>query len=129
MFAFNVWKCRSAEDGSLVPGFPVALDSNLIARPLVVPQSKTSLSHFIVIPSTTGYLYLIDGADPSKVSHVFVGSASLLTPLSADLSGNKKLDLIVSTLDGVFTFGTDIKYHRSMKRYLFKQSYKTNAET
>eukprot|EP01028_Stygiella_incarcerata_P008987 TRINITY_DN4051_c0_g1_i1.p1 TRINITY_DN4051_c0_g1~~TRINITY_DN4051_c0_g1_i1.p1 ORF type:complete len:846 (-),score=219.03 TRINITY_DN4051_c0_g1_i1:71-2608(-) len=119
----------SAEDGAVVPGFPINLDSVLIARPLVLPKTKKSLAHFIIVPSTNGYLFLIDGENPSSVSHVLVGSPSLLTPLCADLSGNKKLDLIVSTLDGVFSFGTDIKYHRSMKRWKESNTFVSYGNT
>ncbi|KAF8289943.1 FG-GAP repeat protein,intergrin alpha chain [Trypanosoma cruzi cruzi] len=105
-------------DGALLPHFPIATEGPILAPPLLVnlnntqplAQKETEGLH-IIVPSHDGVLYIVSGTT-GCVDGIDINEKSSTMVLADDMTGNGKLDLVVSTLSGsVMVFETQAAFH------------------
>ncbi|KAG8346178.1 putative FG-GAP repeat protein [Trypanosoma vivax] len=105
-------------DGLLLPHFPIATGGTILAPPLLVNLNDTVVwAHgserglHIVIPSHDGVLYIVSGAT-GCVDGIDIGEKASAMVLADDVTGNGKLDLVVSTLAGsIMVLETSATFH------------------
>ncbi|RNF07421.1 putative FG-GAP repeat protein [Trypanosoma conorhini] len=105
-------------DGVPLPHFPVATEGPILAPPLPVNLNNTLPSQqrgpeglHLVVPSHDGVLYIVSGTT-GCVDGIDINEKSSTMVLADDLTGNGKLDLVVSTLSGsVMVFETPATFH------------------
>lgn len=65
----------------------------------------------IIVPSFDGYLYILDPVS-GCIDKVDIGEKSYAQVLADDITGNGKMDLLVSTMNGnIYCLGTQVPYH------------------
>lgn len=102
----HVWALQGG-DGEPLQGFPFKTGGRIVA-----PILPVKLGYFpyrslqLVVPSFDGKLYMFDG-DGKCATAIDVGETSYSMVLADDLTGDGRLDLLLSTMSGnVFCFGT-----------------------
>lgn len=92
------------------PNFPFRTHGR-IHSPVLITKLQEGPSQHLVVMSFDGYLYLVDGVTGCADS-VDIGETSYSMVLADDLDNNGKLDLVVTTMNGVvYCFETQAKYH------------------
>ncbi|KAL6046797.1 Protein DEFECTIVE IN EXINE FORMATION 1 [Balamuthia mandrillaris] len=112
--AGQIW-AFAGDTGSLLPNFPILVEGRTYAKPLLLPLTSGAGSApermHIVVTSSNGYLYIIDGVS-GCVDHVDLGEYSYGMVLANDLTGNGRLELLVAGKNGnVFCLGISATYH------------------
>ncbi|ORC87815.1 putative FG-GAP repeat protein, putative,intergrin alpha chain protein [Trypanosoma theileri] len=105
-------------NGEVLPHFPAATEGPILAPPLPVNLNKTTVGMnenekglHLVVPSHDGVLYIVSGTT-GCVDGIDINEKSPAMVLADDMTGNGKLDLIVSTLSGsIMVFETPANYH------------------
>ncbi|KAH9599327.1 hypothetical protein LSM04_006011 [Trypanosoma melophagium] len=105
-------------DGTALPNFPLSAEGPIVAPPLPVNLNKTTVGMkenekglHLVVPSHDGVLYIVSGTT-GCVDGIDINEKSSAMVLADDMTGNGKLDLIVSTLSGsIMVFETQASYH------------------
>ncbi|EFC44640.1 predicted protein [Naegleria gruberi] len=109
----HIWAV-SGETGKVLPHFPVKTGSSIYSPALLIDLSngtRSDNSLDIVLPSFDGYLYIVNGKS-GCVDKVDIGEKSYSQVLADDLTGNGKLDLLVSTMNGnLICLSTESPYH------------------
>jgi len=119
--------------GEPLRNFPVRAGGMIMSPPLLLnlkggkdPSSPTS-SKSIIVPAHDGYLYIVDGASGCTFKHD-IGENSYSMVLADDLTGNGKMDLVVTTMNGnVIVLGTDTPYH-PLKAWTSREIGNNNVE-
>ncbi|ESL10227.1 FG-GAP repeat protein [Trypanosoma rangeli SC58] len=105
-------------DGAVLPHFPVVTEGAILAPPLPVnlndtqPLTQQGVEGLhLVVPSHDGVLYIVSGTT-GCVDSIDINEKSSTMVLADDMTGNGKLDLVVSTLSGsVMVFETPATFH------------------
>eukprot|EP00298_Acanthocystis_sp_HF-20_P002965 c13345_g1_i2.p1 GENE.c13345_g1_i2~~c13345_g1_i2.p1 ORF type:complete len:744 (+),score=304.65 c13345_g1_i2:35-2233(+) len=98
-------------DGAILPFFPIKLPQRVVSPALPIRISSRFAYHSLVIPCFDGHLYVIHGTN-GCVSSVDIGEHVYTMVLADDLTGNNKMDLIVTTMNGmIYCLSTDIPYN------------------
>ncbi|KAL6763316.1 hypothetical protein V8C86DRAFT_347755 [Haematococcus lacustris] len=96
--------------GADVAPFPFRTHGRVHAPVLITRLADGPQQHLIVM-SFDGYLYMVDGMS-GCADTVDIGESSYSMVLAEDLDGNGRLDLLVSTMNGVlYAFETPSEYH------------------
>jgi len=103
----HIW-ALNGKDGEPLKNFPIKTGGRIIAPILPIRLGNlVSKGMQLVVPSFDGRLYIVDG-DGTCTSHVDLGETSYSMALADDLTGDGKLDVVVSTMAGnVYCFGTN----------------------
>ena len=115
---------------AVLPHFPVVTGGPIVVTPLAVRLKKmVSLAGLaslmpsrsameLVVPSSDGYVYIVSADGCFEV--IDLGEKSFSMVLADDITGNGKLDLIVTTVSGsVNVFETSTPFH-PLKQWLSK---------
>lgn len=114
-------------NGTIHRNFPVKTNGPIVAPALLInldseytESSGKAVPLHIVIPSHDGNLYVVDGREGCVVSTVHVGEKSSTMVLADDITGNGKVDLLLTSLQGgVFVFEAPAAFHPN-KRWASK---------
>eukprot|EP00658_Telonema_sp_P-2_P079624 TRINITY_DN7742_c0_g1_i4.p1 TRINITY_DN7742_c0_g1~~TRINITY_DN7742_c0_g1_i4.p1 ORF type:complete len:515 (-),score=87.76 TRINITY_DN7742_c0_g1_i4:493-2037(-) len=117
--------------GKILPHFPVVTGGPIVVTPLAVRlKRQMSISDFtsmgqigksnmeLVVPSSDGFVYIVSSNGCFET--IDLGEKSFSMILADDLTGNGKLDLVVTTVSGtVSVFETGTPFH-PLKQWLSK---------
>eukprot|EP00003_Mantamonas_plastica_P018579 TRINITY_DN3036_c0_g1_i5.p1 TRINITY_DN3036_c0_g1~~TRINITY_DN3036_c0_g1_i5.p1 ORF type:complete len:586 (+),score=200.78 TRINITY_DN3036_c0_g1_i5:900-2657(+) len=106
----HIWAVRGT-DGKVLDGFPVKTGGKILASVLLLRMNDRNKGLHLIVPSFDGYVYVING-ESGCGDRIDLGETSFSQVLTDDLTGNGKMDLLVSTMNGnVYAFATQSKYH------------------
>ncbi|KAF0980719.1 hypothetical protein FDP41_013202 [Naegleria fowleri] len=110
----HVWAV-DGETGNVLKPFPIKTGASIYSPALLVDLTNSTSSNDgsldIVLPSFDGYLYIINGKT-GCIDRVDIGEKAYSQVLADDLTGNGKLDLLVSTMNGnLICLSTEAPYH------------------
>ena len=127
----HIWALQGSS-GRTLENFPVKTGGPIMSLPLLLQmkggKGRAGLPvRHIIVPSHDGFLYIVNGATGCSFK-VDVGENSYSMVLADDITGNGKMDLLVTTMNGnVICLGTDVDYH-PMKAWTSKEQGNNNVE-
>ncbi|PRP84827.1 hypothetical protein PROFUN_07481 [Planoprotostelium fungivorum] len=110
----HIWALRG-DNGKPLPRFPMKFPGRLISQVLLIdlsekPHTYSSGLHLVTL-AQDGNLYIIHGRT-SCVYTLDLGESSRCMVLAEDITGNGKMDLVVTTRSGrVYLLSTTAPYH------------------
>jgi len=106
----HLWALRG-DNGVPVPFFPVKLKGRVQSQALLISLNDRSSSLHIVVSANDGHLYVVDGAT-ACFEKFDLGEVAYGMVLADDITGNGKMDLVVTTKSGtIYVLSTDATYH------------------
>jgi len=93
------------------PNFPIKLKGRVQSQPLLIKLDSSKSGMHIVVPAFDGHVYLIDPISGCS-EKLDLGETSYSMVLADDITGNGKMDLVVTTRNGnVYVIGTEMSYN------------------
>ena len=126
----HIW-ALNGKTGETLHNFPVKAGGAIMSPPLLLQMkggrgSVGPIRH-VVVAAHDGYLYMVDGNTGCSFK-VDIGENSYSMVLADDLTGNGKMDLLVTTMNGnVMCLGTDVDYH-PLKAWPSREMGNNNVE-
>eukprot|EP01025_Chloroclados_australasicus_P065169 TRINITY_DN8844_c1_g1_i8.p1 TRINITY_DN8844_c1_g1~~TRINITY_DN8844_c1_g1_i8.p1 ORF type:complete len:626 (-),score=88.92 TRINITY_DN8844_c1_g1_i8:375-2252(-) len=97
-------------DGKDLNNFPFLTGGPIMSQVLIT-RLQDAPQQNLMVQSFDGFLYVVDGLDGCSDT-VDIGEVSYSMVLADDLTGNGKLDLLVSTMNGnLYAYETPADYH------------------
>ena len=111
---------RRGDNGQNLPNFPVKLKGRVKSQPLLTRLDPNSVGMHVVVTAFDGYIYLMDGIS-GCFEKLDLGETSYTMILADDITGNGKMDLLVTTRNGnVYVLGTEMPYHPLLAWYILR---------
>lgn len=126
----HIW-ALNGKTGETLHNFPIKAGGSIMSPPLLLQMKggmgKAAPVRHVVVPAHDGYLYIVDGSTGCSFK-VDIGENSYSMVLADDLTGNGKMDLVVTTMNGnVVCLGTDVDYH-ALKAWPSREVGNNNVE-
>eukprot|EP01026_Neomeris_dumetosa_P062169 TRINITY_DN5875_c0_g1_i5.p2 TRINITY_DN5875_c0_g1~~TRINITY_DN5875_c0_g1_i5.p2 ORF type:complete len:341 (+),score=48.23 TRINITY_DN5875_c0_g1_i5:216-1238(+) len=100
----------NGKDGKDIQNFPQGTGGKIMS-PILVTRLQDEPQQNLVVLAFDGFMYIFDGMD-GCADRVDIGEVSYTMVLADDLTGNGKLDLLVSTMNGnLYAYETPADYH------------------